>query len=131
MPLASEVLDIADTDLVIDAHVIAPALASGRSPLTVICLVDRSGSMAGEKVKLTMVTLRFLVSQLAATDKFGLVVWDDTGQIQFSPPALMDEKGKQSALEAITAAGQSRSNHKFKRRALARTVRGNLRPRAC
>merc|ERR1712166_1060557 len=76
------------------------ALASGRSPLTVICSVDRSGSMAGEKLKLTMATLRFLVSQLAATDKFGLVVWDDTVQTQFSP-ALMDEKGKQSALEAI------------------------------
>jgi len=99
LPLVSEV-DTAGTDLVIDAQLIAPALASGRSPLTVICSVDRSGSMAGEKLKLTMATLRFLVSQLAATDKFGLVVWDDTVQTQFSP-ALMDEKGKQSALEAI------------------------------
>lgn len=57
--------------------------------------------MAGDKLKLTMATLRFLVSQLAATDKFGLVVWDDTVQTQFSP-ALMDDKGKQAALEAIT-----------------------------
>eukprot|EP01115_Flamella_aegyptia_P003481 TRINITY_DN1606_c0_g1_i2.p1 TRINITY_DN1606_c0_g1~~TRINITY_DN1606_c0_g1_i2.p1 ORF type:complete len:86 (-),score=17.34 TRINITY_DN1606_c0_g1_i2:118-375(-) len=35
-----------------------------RSPLDLICVVDRSGSMSGSKIELTKQTLEFVVSQL-------------------------------------------------------------------
>eukprot|EP00656_Telonema_subtile_P001231 TRINITY_DN10572_c0_g2_i2.p1 TRINITY_DN10572_c0_g2~~TRINITY_DN10572_c0_g2_i2.p1 ORF type:complete len:551 (+),score=157.79 TRINITY_DN10572_c0_g2_i2:117-1769(+) len=88
------------SEMVVDAKVSAPVLTSSRAPLTVVCSVDRSGSMSGEKLKLVKATLRFLVSQLSSEDKFSLVVWDDTVDTVFAP-AKMNPEGKEAALEAV------------------------------
>jgi hypothetical protein len=58
--------------------------------------------MHGDKLKLVKASLRFMVSQLGAADRFGLVVWDDDVETQFRI-AAMDDDGKASALEAIGA----------------------------
>jgi len=101
----NSLLPAADTQegtVLVNAKMIAPILQSDRIPLSVVCSVDRSGSMSGDKMKLVKSTLRFLVSQLTQRDRFGLVVWSDDVTVQLEPVA-MDETGRGAALEAIEA----------------------------
>eukprot|EP00658_Telonema_sp_P-2_P004440 TRINITY_DN11656_c0_g1_i3.p1 TRINITY_DN11656_c0_g1~~TRINITY_DN11656_c0_g1_i3.p1 ORF type:complete len:500 (+),score=106.42 TRINITY_DN11656_c0_g1_i3:230-1729(+) len=86
--------------MVLDVNTMAIELESERAPVTVVCSVDRSGSMAGSKFKAVQSTLTFLVGQLSAKDKFGLVAWDDKVEVKCTP-SFMDQAGKQIALDAI------------------------------
>ncbi len=40
-------------------------------------VIDISGSMGGEKIKLVKETLLFLVDELKAKDRLGLIIFDD------------------------------------------------------
>ena len=47
-----------------------------RVPVDVVCVLDRSGSMSGEKLNLCKKTLVFLISNvLSSADRLGLVVF--------------------------------------------------------
>jgi len=48
-----------------------------RSPLDIVAVIDRSGSMSGEKIELAKAALIFMVEQFKPGDKFGLVTFDD------------------------------------------------------
>eukprot|EP01006_Ploeotia_vitrea_P047316 TRINITY_DN67113_c0_g1_i1.p1 TRINITY_DN67113_c0_g1~~TRINITY_DN67113_c0_g1_i1.p1 ORF type:complete len:642 (+),score=149.79 TRINITY_DN67113_c0_g1_i1:96-2021(+) len=74
----------------------------GRAPLCVTAVVDRSGSMSGEKLNMVKQTLSFVTRQLKESDQLGLVVYDDTVSETF-PLTTMDEKGRNMALDKINA----------------------------
>lgn len=94
-------------------HIVAPAeaeaaatkagVAAGeadvRAPLDLVAVIDVSGSMEGDKLKLVQETLEFVVANLKADDRLGLVAFDSNVS---TPLALMamDAKGKADALEA-------------------------------
>ncbi|XP_065845374.1 uncharacterized protein [Oscarella lobularis] len=47
-----------------------------RSAIDLVAVVDKSGSMSGEKMKLVKETMHFVVDQLKETDRLGIVSYD-------------------------------------------------------
>ena len=60
----------------------APRASDGatRAPIDLVAVIDRSGSMDGEKLLLVKRVLRFVVSHLAVVDRLGIVIYDDAVQ---------------------------------------------------
>ena len=74
---------------------------SDRTPLEVVAVVDRSGSMAGEKLEMVQKTLRFLAKTgLRKTDTFAIVTFHSDYDLVL-PKTAMDENGSAKALAAI------------------------------
>lgn len=82
-------------------------MEAARPPVRISAVVDRSGSMSGERLQLVQRTLAFVVRELTAKDEFGIVAYDDT----ISEPLTltrMDAAGKhiaQAAIQALEAGG--------------------------
>lgn len=47
-----------------------------RAPINFITVIDRSGSMDGNKLKLVKETLNFVITQLKSSDRFGMVTFE-------------------------------------------------------
>jgi len=73
----------------------------GRAPIDIVCVIDKSGSMSGEKIELMKKTLLFMVEQLKEMDKLSLVLFDsDISTVLTS--RLMDADGKEEAKRLIS-----------------------------
>merc|ERR1719324_2033347 len=84
--------------------VIAPPGAS-RAPLSLTVVLDRSGSMRGEKLRLVVETMQFLLTQLQEQDSLGIVSYDTNVRVD-APLRRCDEHGKavlRSALSRLRA----------------------------
>lgn len=55
--------------------------ASARPGQTLVLVLDRSGSMAGEPLEGAKAAIRALLQRLAPQDRFGLVVFDDSADV--------------------------------------------------
>ena len=77
---------------------------AARAPLELVAVLDRSGSMRGQKMMLMKQTLNLLVTRsgLQAQDKLGIVVFDHDVQIVL-PLTSMDQEGRLKAKAAIDA----------------------------
>lgn len=88
----------------------ADADDDSRLPLEVVAVVDRSGSMRGEKMEMMKATLSFLVSKgLQSSDSFGLVTFE-SGVATPLEMMKMDAAGKRKAADTIAGlrvAGQT------------------------
>ena len=73
-----------------------------RAPLNLIAVVDKSGSMSGQPLKLVKSSLRQVVSQLGDADRLSIVLYGDQAYVHLSPTA-MDREGKARASERIKA----------------------------
>jgi len=51
--------------------------SSSRVPLDIVAVVDRSGSMGGQKIELVKETLAYVISQLTSVDRLSIVSFDD------------------------------------------------------
>lgn len=62
--------------------------AAKRAPATLEVVLDRSGSMSGERLEAALTALDALVARLDPSDRFGLVVFDDEVEVVVpaSPP---------------------------------------------
>ncbi|MHB2016391.1 MAG: VWA domain-containing protein [Candidatus Xenobia bacterium] len=85
--LSQTVVDLADeTRLWVLIRMGAPqADGSPRAPLNLALVMDRSGSMAGDKLTFCQQAARFLVMHLAADDVFSLVTFDHEVHSPISP----------------------------------------------
>ena len=81
----------------------APVDAS-RAPLELVAVMDRSGSMSGQKMTLMKQTLNLLVTRsgLQAQDKLGIVTFDNEVQVAL-PLTSMDAAGRRAAKAAVDA----------------------------
>lgn len=85
----------------------APASAE-RRPLALALVIDRSGSMMGEKLDATRRSAAFLVERLATNDRLGIVSFDD--EVRLEAPLLevgANRAALLGAIAAITPGGQT------------------------
>ncbi len=85
----------------------APPVTSNeeRSATKLVVVLDRSGSMGGERLNEAKAALRDLVQRLRATDSFGLVVFDDAVGVPVAAGPLADKPSVLGRIQAIDAGG--------------------------
>jgi Ca-activated chloride channel family protein len=86
----------------------APTVAAGhREPSTLVVVLDRSGSMAGDRLEGAKSSLAALVDRLDPTDRFGLVAFDDTVQVVVPTAPLNDKTAVKARIAAVDAGGST------------------------
>ncbi|CAG9315799.1 unnamed protein product [Blepharisma stoltei] len=73
-----------------------------RSGIDVICVLDVSGSMSGDKLELATKTLEFMVTQLGPYDRASIVTFSDDAY-KLSPLTCMNDVGKEKLNKKIKA----------------------------
>ena len=76
-----------------------------RSPLNLSVVVDRSGSMSGDKLNSVKQALGHLIDQLGASDRLSIVVFDDLVDIWVKPALVTDRNSLKAAVARIAARG--------------------------
>jgi Ca-activated chloride channel family protein len=98
--LLCPIVDAAETRLISSpgvTHLVHIGFTTGlrsfrRSPLHLVALVDRSGSMAGGKLELVKRSLRTIVDRLTASDRISLVAFADGAEILVEPSPPSSER---------------------------------------
>ena len=82
---------------------------SKRPAVDIVAVIDRSGSMSGEKLPLVKKTLLFVVSQLTAADRICLIVYDDTVDLIFNLTRVTAENKPEieSKIEGVQTRGST------------------------
>ena len=79
----------------------APMCPDGdRKPVDIVVVLDRSGSMAGKRLHLCKETIRFLMGELSAFDRLGLITYDSKIRTEFGL-MKMDEIGKEKTEQTL------------------------------
>src|SRR3954468_9608560 len=78
-----------------------------RAPSTLQVVLDRSGSMAGERLDAALAALDALVVRLAPTDHFGLVAFDDEVHVVVPAGPLVDKTAVRAAIASVTPGGMT------------------------
>jgi len=89
--------------------VVAPRVDdSHRAPLRLVAVLDKSGSMNGEKIRLVKQTMIFMLRYLSDKDALGVVEYGSDVKV-VAPLTLCDQDGRtrlQHAIERIQISGQ-------------------------
>lgn len=73
-----------------------------RAGVDIVCCIDVSGSMSGQKIALVKQTLQHVVRELSKQDQFGVVIFSDHAEVRL-PLVCMDNEGKETAKRVIAA----------------------------
>jgi Ca-activated chloride channel family protein len=96
------------TSLPVLIRLIAPTVPQiARKPLNLCLSIDRSGSMAGEKLRHTIASAKFVIERLAATDILSVVQFDDRVKVVIPPGPVTDKVHLRRRLDAIKGGGQT------------------------
>jgi Ca-activated chloride channel homolog len=76
------------------------APSAARVPTDLVVILDRSGSMAGDKIENARIAIRELVSRLGPEDRFALVTYSNTASLAIAPAAA-DETARGGWLETV------------------------------
>jgi len=80
----------------------AESAAATRMPTDLLVILDRSGSMSGEKIEYARQAIRELVARLGSEDRFALVTYSNDATLAIAP-ALADDRARTGWLETIAA----------------------------
>jgi Ca-activated chloride channel family protein len=83
----------------------APTDDIARPPRTLQVVLDRSGSMGGDRLGGAIHALLGLVDRLDAADNFGLVAFDDRVELTVPAGALTDKRAAKRAIGAVAPRG--------------------------
>jgi Ca-activated chloride channel family protein len=78
-----------------------------RKPLNLCLVIDRSGSMAGKKLRQTIASVKFVVERLAASDILSVVQFDERVKVVIPPGPVTDKAHLCRRLDAIDGGGQT------------------------
>jgi Mg-chelatase subunit ChlD len=85
-------------------------LGKNRVGLDVVMIIDISGSMGGEKIKLVVETLLFIIDEMQETDRLSLIAFDNQSEILAGLTPMTDkakEEFKKKVLTHIKARGDT------------------------
>lgn len=86
----------------------APAgTARKRKPLNIGVVIDRSGSMAGEKLEHTKRAVKTLITHLGPEDYLSLVQFDDNSEVLLEPTLVKDKHALHSLVDKIECGGST------------------------
>jgi Ca-activated chloride channel family protein len=91
-------------ELVIGADA-APGPAAVRAPTDLVVVLDRSGSMLGEKMEQARAAVRALIANLGDADRFALVTYSDGAQIAIPLEGAAGRARWSAVVDAIRADG--------------------------
>ena len=96
-----------DDEVTVMLELAAPEEArdAPRAPATVQVVLDRSGSMSGERLEAAKLALAELTERLDPADRFGLVAFDDEVQVVVPAGPLLDKAAARAAVLAIGPGG--------------------------
>jgi Ca-activated chloride channel family protein len=81
--------------------------ASQRRPLNLGVVLDRSGSMGGDKLDYVKKAAQFLVQHLGANDHFSLVTYDDNVSVGIPPTTVVHKEQLNKTIQQITSGGST------------------------
>ena len=67
--------------------------AEDRVGVDIVCVIDISGSMSGEKIEMVTKTLNFMIAQLSEIDRLCIIEFNNRAQ-KLMPLTVMNNKGK-------------------------------------
>ena len=79
-------------------------VATGHVPSDMVVIVDRSGSMGGQKIEYARQALRGLIARLQPEDRFALVEYDNTADVRV-PLAHVTYGARESFLRSVDQLG--------------------------
>jgi Ca-activated chloride channel family protein len=83
------------------------APAQHRAPTALVVVLDRSGSMAGDRLTAAQQALTSLVDRLDPADHFGLVAFDHEASVVVPAGPLTDKAATKQAISALTPGGST------------------------
>ncbi|GAA3111529.1 VWA domain-containing protein [Streptosporangium carneum] len=83
------------------------AATTTRPPATLQIVLDRSGSMAGDRLDGAKQALLALVDRLDPTDNFGVVTFESSARVEVAAGPLADKRAVRRAIAAIGPAGST------------------------
>ncbi len=78
-----------------------------RRPLNLSVVLDRSGSMAGDKLEYVKKAAQFLIQHLSADDRFSLVTYNEAVNVNLPPTQVIHKDQINQSIKAITAGGMT------------------------
>ncbi len=78
---------------------------SGRRRLNLSVVLDRSSSMIGDKLAYVKQAAQFLVQHLSADDRFSLVTYNESVEVNVTPTPVVHKDALNLQIESIRAAG--------------------------
>jgi Ca-activated chloride channel family protein len=91
--------------LLVELTAPTPATTAKRQPATLQVVLDRSGSMGGDRLEGAKTALLGLVDRLDPSDNLGIVAFDDAVQIVVPAGPLTNKAAVKAAIAAIDAGG--------------------------
>ena len=79
----------------------------GRAPLNISVVLDRSGSMAGDKIKYAREACKFVVDNLEANDYFSLVIYDDNVEVLAKSGNVKDKVALKKLIDGVHDRGST------------------------
>ncbi|MHC4823815.1 MAG: vWA domain-containing protein [Planctomycetota bacterium] len=97
-----------DGDLLLSIGIKAREVAAAERPvMNLVFVIDKSGSMAGERMQLVKDALMLLVDQIRDTDTIGLVTFDSTGQVVLEPTSGRERYRIREAIRSLQTGGST------------------------
>lgn len=78
-----------------------------RRPLNLSVVLDRSGSMEGDKLAYVKKATQFLIKHLGADDRFSLVSYDDVVKVEWEPSPVQTKDAIDRVVEGIYTGGST------------------------
>ena len=82
-------------------------LRSSKAPEQLQVVLDRSGSMSGERLDAAKDALESLIARLDPTDNFGLVTFDDEVAVPIPAGPLADKHAAREAIRSVWPGGMT------------------------
>lgn len=84
-----------------------PPVSNPRAPATLQIVLDRSGSMAGDRLDGAKTALLTLIDRLDPTDNLGVIAFDNTVEIVVPTGPLSNKHAVKAAIAAVEAGGST------------------------